>query len=122
MPEPDLLKIAGLQDEVKEQKMTNEEAKAKLDLFEKMFAEGYYIQARKIADELYFEEINSARGYAMVCSRAYPYYERLFVDKGEASVIRINNIFRKYHFGEWTSFFKHGKGVTNKFKNEKEQV
>jgi hypothetical protein len=125
MSEPDLLKLAGVQDEVKEQIMTNEEAKAKLELFEKMFSEGDYTQARKLADELYFEEIDSARGYAMVCGRAYSHYQKILREKGEEECIRINNIFMEYHFGNWLLDLDRVKrqkiSSINKFKNEKRQ-
>jgi len=101
MPEPDLLKLAGVQDDVKEQRMTEQEAKAKLDLFEELFAKGCYFCSRMVADELYFVDVDSARGYAMVCARAYPHYQIILREKGEEECIRINNVFMEYHFGNW---------------------
>ena len=102
MPEPDLLKLAGVQDEVKEQRMTNEEAKAKLDLFEKLFAKGCYFCSRIVADEIEDVDIDSARGYAMVCARAYPHYERILQEKSNKEVTRVNILFMKYHFSYWS--------------------
>jgi len=125
MPEPDLLKLAGLQDDVKEQRMTEEEVKIKLNLFEKLFSQGCYFCSRIIADELYFEDIGSARGYAMVCARAYGHYQRIRREKGEEECIRINNIFMEYHFGSWLLDLDRVKrqkiNSINKFKNEERQ-
>jgi hypothetical protein len=122
MPEPDLLKLAGVQDDVKEQRMTNEEAKAKLELFEKLFSKGCYFCSRILADELYYEDIDSARGYAMVCAKAYEPYHRILQEKGEKERIRVNNIFMKYHFSYWSlPLDGRKKKETNKFKNEKRQ-
>jgi len=126
MPEPDLLKLAGVQDDVKEQRMTDEEAKVNLQLFEKLFSQGCYFCSRIVADELYFEEIDSARGYAMVCARAYPHYQKILREKGEKECIRVNNIFMKYHFGNWLLDIDRVKrqkiSSINKFKNKEEQV
>jgi len=127
MPEPDLLKLAGVQDEVKEQIMTNEEAKAKLQLFEELFTRGCYFCSRIVADELYDLRIDNAPGYAMVCARAYDHYHRIIKEKSEEECKRVNNLFMKYHFSYWTlSTNKRrteiGDGApTNKFKNEKRQ-
>ncbi|MDD3986126.1 MAG: hypothetical protein PHY59_09715 [Methanobacterium sp.] len=116
-----------MQDDVKEQRMTNEEAKAKLELFEKLFSKGCYFCARIVADELYDADIDSARGYAMVCARAYEPYHRILKEKGEKERIRVNNIFMKYHFSYWSlptntkrEGIKDGTRI-NKFKNERSQ-
>jgi len=126
MPEPDLLKLAGLQDDVKEQRMTEQEAKAKLGLFEELFSKGCYFCSRIVADEISDVDIDSARGYAMVCARAYSHYQKVLREKGEEECIRVNNIFMEYHFGSWLLDLDRVKrqkiSSINKFKNEERQV
>ena len=101
MPDSDLLKLAGLQDEVKEQTITEQEVKTKLELFEKLFAQGCYFCSRIVADEISDADIDSIRGSALVCSRAYDHYQKILREKGREECIRINNIFMRYHFGYW---------------------
>jgi len=119
MPEPDLLKLAGVQDDVKEQTMTEQEAKARLDLFEELFSKGCYFCARLIADELCDLRIDNAPGHAMVCARAYDHYHRILKEKSEKECKRVNNMFMKYHFSYWSlsTNQKRGRDI-NKFKNE----
>jgi len=102
MSEPDLLQLAGVQDDAKEQIMTSEEAKAKLKLFEELFAKGCYFCSKIIADEISGLDIDSVRGSALVCSRAYAYYQRILREKSEDEVGRINNLFMNYHFSYWS--------------------
>jgi len=98
MTEPDLLQLIGLQEELRQH-----ELKEKLNLFETLFSRGgrCYFCAKIVADELYDADIDSVRGYALVCFRAYEHFNNILKEKGKTEAKRVAKIFEIYQFDGW---------------------